>query len=499
MDIVIKNILIYDGLGDRPFVSNVYVKNGKIDKISNVINTNCNYVIDGEGIAVCPGFIDTHSHSDLEIFREEKLEYAIRQGVTTEIIGQDGISLYPAESRIKGYLYEQMKLYGGELENKEVWKDYEKFKKSVLEKKYSSKIESLVGHGTIRMMISDLENRELNTQEINKMKDMVEQSFLFGAKGLSFSFESVPSCYASEDEIVEVCKIVSKYDGIVMIYLKDDMRLLFESIDMIARIGRESNARMHISQLKAIGTNYKGKIGSAIEKIKKYRNDGIEITYDVYPYVAMYSLLSILLGNISKEVKEIFNDDDLFFDSIKTINNNIESFGGDENIMITTCKETRFVGKRLGEIKNEMGLPTAEIVLTLLRDYGCDIRGLFFSIDNEDIEKLMGEPLTGICTGGLVSSFPHPRLYGTFPRVISSYARKMKIITIAEAIRKMTSEPAKRLRLFDRGVLREGMAADLVLFEPEKIRDTNSYLSPKEYPVGIKAVLVDGELKYGEI
>lgn len=496
---MIKNILIYDGLGNKPFVSNIYLKDTKISKISNVINTNSIITIDGTGLAICPGFIDTHSHSDLEIFRKNKLEYAIRQGITTEIIGQDGLSLYPANNEIKNIIYNQIKLYAGSIDKKSVWSDYNKYNKAVTLKNYSSKIECLVGHGTVRMLISGLENRNLNSIEIEKMNDTIEESFLLGAKGMSFSFESIPSCYATEDEIISACKIVSKYDGIVMIYLKDDRSLLLESIDMIARIGRESNARMHICQFKAIGRNYRGKIGSAIEKIEKYREDGIEITYDVYPYVAMYSLISTLLGNMSKTVDEILNDDELYFDCIKIINQNIESFGGDENIMITTCKESKIVGKRLKEVKDQMGLPVAEVVLTLLKNYGNDIRGLFFSVDNEDLEELMKNPLTGICTGGLVSDFPHPRLFGTFPRVINSYAQKMKIITIEEAIRKMSSESAKRMRLLDRGIIREGMAADLVLFEPDKIRDTNSYLSPMQYPTGIKAVWVNGILKYGEL
>jgi len=499
MDTIIKNVLIYDGLGNKPFMSNIFLKGRKINKISNVININSNIVIDGSGMAICPGFIDTHSHSDLEVFRKKKLDYAIRQGITTEITGQDGLSLYPADNRIKNFIYEQMNLCAGSMDKKTVWTDYNKFNKAVSAKNYSSKIECLVGHGTVRMMISELENRNLNSNEIKQMKDMIEECFLLGVKGMSFSFESIPSCYAPEEEIIEACKVVSKYDGIVMIYLKDDRHLLLESIDMIARIGRESNARMHICQLKAIGINYRGKIGSAIEKIQKYREDGIEITYDVYPYVAMYSLISILLGNISKTVDEILNDDELFFDCIKSINYNIESFGGDENIMITTCTDSKLVGKRLKEIKAQMGLPAAEVVLTLLKNYGYGIRGLFFSIDNEDLEELMKNPLTGICTGGLVSDFPHPRLYGTFPRVINSYAQKMKIMTTEEAIRKMTSEPARRLRLLDRGIIREGMASDLVLFEPEKIRDTNSYLCPKEFPIGIKAVWVNGILKCGEL
>lgn len=499
MNIAIKNVLIYDGLGDEPFLSSICIADGKIAGITSGDTGEVHTVIDGSGLGVCPGFIDTHSHSDLEVFRKEKLSYAISQGITTEIIGQDGLSLYPAEGGMASCLHQEMELYAGTAGDNQVYPDYQKFTRAVKNSGYVCKVESLVGHGTLRLSAAGMEKRALTDTEINHMQSSLNKSMEEGAKGLSFSFESAPSRFASEDEIIQVCKVVASHDGIVMIYLKDDRNLFMESIDMVARIGRKSGARMHISQMKAVGMNYRGKIGAAIDKIERYRQEGISLTYDVYPYAAMYSPLKVLMGRTSAGIDEIYDSDRLFFECIKVINSNIEAYGGDENIMITTCHDSALIGKRLKEIKARMGLPAAEVVLKLLKNYGDNIRGLFFSIGNSDLEELIKYPLTNFCTGGLVSDFPHPRLYGTFPRVLGSYARKLKIITMEEAIRKMTSEPAKRLRLMDRGILREGMAADMVLFDPSTVRDLNSYLNPKIYPAGIRAVLVDGEVKWGNL
>ena len=499
MNTTIKNVIIYDGLGTIPFLSNLYIEKGKVSKITKQIDEQSNIVIDGSGLAVCPGFIDVHSHSDLEIFKKEKLNSAIRQGITTEVIGQDGISAAPCNESIKEYLYNKVMTYSGNTEDKQVWKDFKDYKKSINDSNYDCKVENLVGHGTARMVIANNQDRKLTKDEIEKMKNVVRKSLVDGAKGVSFSLINTPSSFGDEDEIVEVCKVVSEFDGIVMMYFGDEHNLLLESIDLIARIGKKSNARMHISQLKAVGKRNSGKMKLALEKIDKYVTEGIEISYDCYPYIAINSPLDILLGKNSFDIKEIFETEELYIKAIKEIDNNIESYGGEENIIITSSsKDSNFIGKRLKEVRSQMGICSSEVILKLLREEN-NALALFFAINNNDLEILLKHPLLCICTDGIISDFPHPRVYGAFPRMLGNYARNMHFFSIEEVISKMTSEPARRLRLWDRGILRDGMAADIVLFNPNEIRDGNSYINPKKFPIGIKAVWVDGIMKYAEL
>lgn len=498
MDTIIKNVIIYDGLGSIPFLSNLYIENNKISKISKQEIEESNIVIDGSGLAVCPGFIDVHSHSDLEIFRKEKLNYAIRQGITTEVIGQDGISAAPCNETIKEYLYDKVMTFSGKTEDKIEWIDFKEYKQSITESMYDVKVENLIGHGTARMLISNKEDRKLTDKEIEKMKNIVRKSLIDGAIGVSFSLINSPSSFGDEDEIVEICKVISEYDGIAMMYFGDEQNLLLESIDFIARIGKKSNARMHISQLKAAGNRNGGKINVALEKIDRYVSEGIDISYDCYPYIAINSPLDILLGKTPMNINEIFENENLYINAIKEIENNIQSYGGDENIIITSFSgDENINGKKLKEIRNQMGICSAETILKLLKDDNNTL-ALFFSISNNDLETLLKHPLLCICTDSIISDFPHPRVYGAFPRALGNYSRKMELISMEEIIRKMTSEPARRLRLWDRGILREGMAADIVLFDPKEIKDGNSYMNPKKYPIGIKAVWVDGVIKYAD-
>lgn len=428
MDTLIKNVTVYDGLGGKPFISDISMKKGRICDIFNNIDTWEGDIIDGATLAVCPGFIDMHSHSDLEIFRENRLGCAIRQGITTEVIGQDGISLYPSVPEISEYLYRQLMYYGGTTDIRKTWRKYENFKNDV--KNYDTKIESLVGHGTLRMLTCGDQKRKLSLRELDKLCAAARDCFDAGAKGISFSLIGEPSCFADEEEITAVCRVVHEYDGIAMIYLGDEKGLLLETIDYIARIGQQSGARMHISQLKVIGFDNRGKMATALEKIEKFREEGTDITFDAYPYTAMYSPISILYNGNLSDINRIFSSARLLKSAIRSTDDNIYSYGGDENIMITTSTRNKsLIGRRLNEIRDEMGISSAEIVLNLLRDEK-DIQGLFFSISNYDMEILLKDPNTGICTDGIVSEFPHPRLYGTFPRVLGNYVNKLKMITM---------------------------------------------------------------------
>lgn len=499
MSTIIKNVMVYDGLGAAPILSDICISGGKIAKNSRFLSDSSGIAINGEGLSICPGFIDLHSHSDLEAFRSQKLNYAIRQGITTEIVGQDGISAAPGSEKIKSILYKELKKYAKEAEKETVWQRFSDYLGAIKLSGNDTRIESLIGYNTVKMLISGSADRRLTGDEAIRMRTIIGDCMAQGSKGLSVSLADYSSSAIDENEIIQACKAVAEQDGIVMMYFGDGQQLLLETIDKAARVSRKSKARTHISQLKAVGYRNTGKAEAALSRLDKYWEEGIAITYDCYPYVAMNSCLSILLGEYAEDINSVFNDYDIYIKALIETNKNIELYGGEENIIITSsCAEKSAVGKRLSTIREKSGVSAAETVMNLIK---CDkeTAALFFSISNDDLELMLKHRLGGICTDGVLSEFPHPRVYGTFPRFLGNYSRKLKLFSMEEAIKKVTSEPAKRLRLWDRGIIREGMTADLVLFDAGKIKDTNSYLDPCMYPCGIKAVWVEGDMKYAEL
>lgn len=507
MNTIIKNSLVYDGTGIKPFKADVLITKEKIHLIRANINFNSENltVINGTGLALCPGFIDTHSHSDLEIFRNNKMEHAIRQGITTEIIGQDGFSLAPLNKKMVNELVEQVTPLLGKINKEFWWTNYSDYRKAIEQASASTKIEGLVGHGTIRMCVIGNENRKLNTEELIKMKDLTAKALDDGAKGISFGLTYHPGSYADDEEIIEICKVVAQNDGIAMIHMRNEQDLLLESVDFVAKIARVSNVRIHISHLRAIGYKNWGKIEKVLQKIKNYRDEGIDITYDNYPYVATCTGLKVLIPTWAYEGGEMeFLDrlkrEEIYQEILKEVFANIEKRGGKENIFIASTSTNKWLlGKNLEQICEKTGLSSAETVIEILKEEKFGVVAIYFSISKDDLNCIMKDPLQGICTDGIISDFTNPGVYGSFPRVLGYYTRKMGLMTIEEAIRKMTSEPAIRMRLWDRGIIREGMTADLVLFDPEKIRDDNTFLNPVKYPIGIKAVFVNGKLNYSEL
>jgi len=504
---LIKNAIIYDGTGNPPFKSDLKIYNGKIEKIKYHLDIKDNETFDTESLCIAPGFINMHSHSDLEVFRNNRMEHVIRQGVTTEIIGQDGSSVTPVTDEIITELTYNMSPLVGVLDREYWWRSFSGYKNAVKKLNSVVRVESLVGHGTIRMCVMGNVNRKPTKSELKEMKELTENCLKEGAKGLSFGLVYPPGSYAKTEEIIELSKVVAKFDGIVMVHMRDEGDRLIESIDEMIEVIRNSKVRLNISHLKALGPKNWGKVKIALKKISELRREGMDITFDHYPYSVSCTGLKRLVpdwayDNGEKGFQSRLKKTDEYQKILSTVEYRIQSvFGGAERIVISSIpyiKNNWMIGKSLAQIAKIYNLSPGETSLKILQ-ISPSITANYFSMNEKDIVEVMKSPWQTICTDGIMGKNPHPRTYSSFPRILGSYCRKQKIMSFEEAIRKMTSEPARRLRLWDRGLIREGLSADLVLFDPIKINDKNSYLKPKIFPEGIRAVWIKGKLIYNEL
>lgn len=504
---LIKNIWLYDGTGTNPFKADVYLAEGVIKKIAREIDIKTDEKIDGKEMALSPGFINVHSHSDLIALTDRKMEHVLRQGITTEIVGQDGSSVAPVTDDIVHELANNMAPLAGVVGRPYWWRTMGDYLNVIKKVNPPVKIESLIGHGTVRMCVMGNENRKPTSGELEKMKEIVRNSMKEGAKGLSLGLIYPPGSYAETEELIEICKVVAEYDGIMMVHMRNDQDKILESLDEMILVAKESKVRVHISHLKSLGPKNWGKVKEALIRIEEFNRKEMEMNFCQYPYEAACTGLKVVVPTWAYEGGEdLFQrrlqDKEIYQKILEGVNHNIEARGGADNILIATVKTEEnswMSGKDLQFIANEIKLSPGETALTLLQKEGPSVVAIYFAISLDDVAFIMKSPLQAICTDGIMGRHPHPRTFGSFPRVLGKYVRELKLMSLEEAIRKMTSEPARRLRLWDRGIIREGMCADLVLFNPETISDKNTYLEPKVFPEGIYAVWVNGDLKFKQI
>lgn len=501
MKTLIKGATIYDGTGKNSFVSDVLIEKNLISKIGLNLKVAYDEIVEAKGLSLSPGFVDTHSHSDLELFRDSKMEHVIRQGITTELIGQDGSSVAPVFDGIVSELADNMAPLAGVIDKPYWWRSYGEYLEEIKKLKPATRVEGLIGHGTVRMCIMGNDNRKPTLRELELMKELVAKCMKEGAKGISFGLIYPPGSYGDTDEITELCKVVADFDGIMMVHMRNEQDKLLESIDEMAEVARKSRVRLHISHLKALGYRNWGNGVKALEKLYELKKEGIEVTFDQYPYTATCTGLKVAVpmwayeggeGGFQNRLKEEHE----YKNILKEVKANIEARGGEEKIFIASVatEENKWMeGKNLKEICLKLSMEPDVAALYILKTEGPSVVAIYFSISEDDVREIIKSDLHCVCTDGIMGASPHPRLYGAFTRVLSHYCRDEKVIAKEEAIRKMTSEPARRLRLWDRGLIREGMSADIVLFDWDKVENQNSYQEPKVYPKGIVQVWVQGQ------
>jgi N-acyl-D-amino-acid deacylase len=498
-DLVIRNAKIIDGSGNPWYKADIGVVREWIGKIGRIDDGRL--IIDGEGLVASPGFIDTHSHSDLMLIAEPKAKQKTMQGITTEVVGQDGLGEAPISDETLDDWRRYLSGLNGDPEINWSWRSFGEYLDALDQAETSINVASLVGHGNLRLLAMGMENRAPTQSELAEMKAILSDSLKAGGFGLSTGLIYPPCVYAETDELTELCRVTADHGGIFVVHMRNEGDRLLESVEEVASIGRDSGVHVHVSHFKASGEKNWGKVGDALAKIEVYRSEGIEFTVDQYPYIAGSTFLSSLLpvsaheGGTERMLARLRDPEER-----KRIEAQIaESRGLDwgwDNIMVTSVNtegNKPHESLDLGEIARRRGEEPVEALFNVILEEENAATMVSFSMSEEDVRTVMGSPIQMVCTDGIVLGKPHPRAYGSFPRVLGRYVRK-GTIRLEEAIRKMTSLSAQTLGITDRGLLRPGMHADITVFNPDKVIDKGTYQDPIQFPEGIEYVIVNGAL-----
>lgn len=490
-DILIKNARIIDGTGAPWFYGNLAIANGLVIGLGRV-DGPARRVVDAAGRVVTPGFIDAHSHSDEAFLKNPQAESKVRQGVTAEVIGQCGSSAAP---RKPGFTDDEAFSTFGEY-------------LGLLEKRgVALNVIPLVGHGNIRQLVVGYDNRPATPEELSEMCRLTRESMEAGAFGFTTGLIYPPGCYASHIEIVEIAKVVAEYGGIYASHMREEGARVVESVRETIAVGEEAMLPVHISHHKTCGEANWGLVKDTLALVDAKRKEGYDITLDQYPYTATSTGLRVIIpqwahsGGLEAMRQRLLDP--------KTRQVITEEILKTEKrwewLLVSACNKVenkRFEGKTVQEIADITGNDPVNACLELLLDEDFNVGMVRFAMCEEDVEYVIKHPMVMIGSdastratyGPLSSGKPHPRAYGTFPRVLATFVRERKVLTLEEAVRKMTSLPAARFELWDRGILRPGAKADVVMFDPDTVEEGCTFANPHSYPVGIDMVIVNGTI-----
>lgn len=505
-DLVIENGTVVFGSLKEKEIINIGIVGNKIHTISKdkLLGKR---VVNAKNLYVTPGFIDVHSHSDISGFIDENCSSKIYQGVTSEINGNCGIGISPwADENIdnlKKYIqtHSDINYYPIDLNKTKSFLDL----KNYLEKdKLITNQGFLVGAGCIRISVMSFKSNEANEIEIEKMKKLLEKQFKEGAIGVSFGLIYQPGNFMSQKEILEILKVVKKYDKIASFHMRDEVNEIEKSIDEVIYYGRETGAKVNVSHLKVMNKKNWGKSKKIIAMLEDAFKSGVAISFDQYPYEATCTNLFVLIpqnvfnGDVETFIKDIPN----FSNEIMAlIRENIEKRGGSKNIVISNSylNDPYFNGKTISEISKYLNLSEEKTVLYILEESKGKAQGIYFSMDLEDIKEFFKSDLGVIASDG--NSFPmedifelgnpHPRSFGTFPRYISMVKNE---IPIEKIINRITKKPAELFRIEKRGEIKNGYFANITIFDLDKIKDSSTFQNSFQSPLGIEYVIVNGEI-----
>ena len=473
-DILIKNGKVYNGIDSTYNNNSIAIKDDKIIFIGKQ-NTNikATKTIDAKGLVVCPGFIDPHTHADRDLVDKEKSHNKpfLFQGITTVIVGNDGGSFYPSSKYIKIY-------------NKNG---------------IGTNAVLIVGHGTIREVVIGKSNRLATKEEMEKMKNLIQEEMNNGVFGMSTGLFYSPGNYANTDEIITLSKVIAKNDGIYDTHLRDEGINLLESIKEAIQIGREAKLPIHISHIKCLGLGAWDKSKKVIEIIEKAQSEGIEITANQYPYDASgTSLKSALIPRWAESggIDSLFiryKDNNLRKKILSQVRNNIKFRGGADKLLIVKASSKSLLGKTLLEIaKSTKQKPEISVFNLLKTGY---IRVASFNMKNSDINNFMVKDWVVTGSDGNTG---HPRKYGSFPRKYSKYVKEEKLINMAKFINNSSSKTADIFKIKKRGKLKEGYFADIIIFQPDKFKDIADYENAFKLSQGIEYSIINGKISIEE-
>lgn len=507
--LLLKGGRVVDGTGKAAFEADVLVRDGKIAAVGRGLS-GADREIDVTGLVVAPGFIDTHSHSDLDVLLRPQVLPKIMQGITTELLGQDGVSLAPLPTRfISPWRKNLAGLDGDSDEIDWTFETTDNYLKMIEEAHPGLNEMYLVPHGNIRMEAMGLDNRLPTEEELEAMRRITRREMEAGAMGLSTGLIYIPCAYGESRELIEMCKVVAEYDGVFVIHQRSEADTILDSMKEVIEIGRQSGVKVHWSHFKVCGKQNWDKIDAVLELLDQARAEGITVSFDQYPYVAGSTMMGAILppwvhdGGTDKAVARLA-DPELRKKMVSDMENgipgwdNFVDFAGFENIYVTSVKTEEnadAVGLSIVELAKKRGTDPYTAAFDLLLQEENAVGMVDFYGTEEHVRRFMRRPEMNVCTDGLLCpGKPHPRLYGSFARVLGRYARKEGVLTLEEAVRKMTGKAAQVLSLKDRGLIREGMHADITVFDAATILDKGTFTDPIQFPDGIAYVIVNGEV-----
>jgi N-acyl-D-amino-acid deacylase len=499
VDLLLRGATVFDGSGGSPHIADVAIAGGRIVEVGRDLAAGGAAQLDLRGLALAPGFIDIHSHTDLVLLRDARAESKVRQGVTTEITGQDGSSVGWTEARF-AEVREQYAADGIALD----FRDLAGFLRRFDTHGAAVNIGSMIGTGTVREHVVGMDDRPATAAELARMRRMVQEALDGGACGVSSGLEYLPGAFADAAELEALAGPLRGTGLPFASHMRNEDDRLIAAMEEIVGVGQRAGVPVQISHLKAQGERNWWKTDSAFRLLEDARAAGIDARFDCYPYVAYATGLANLFpvaireGGTAAFMARLA--DPALAPAIEAeVRAKVALLGSWDAVQLTGAASREFdwvAGHRLGSLAASRGVEPYALLLEIITGDRGGTRMVGFGMSEENVGRKLAHPLSIVCSdGGAVSradGAPHPRNYGTFPRVLGRYCRELQLVPLELAIHKMTAAPAERLRLTDRGRIAPGLAADIVVFDPATVADRATFEDPHQFPVGIPHVLVNG-------
>jgi N-acyl-D-amino-acid deacylase len=509
-DLIIQGGTVYDGSGGEGRRADVAIQGDRIARVGDLKNAKATKFIDATGLAVAPGFINMLSWSNESLIQDGRSQSEIRQGVTTEIMGE-GESMGPVNERVREHMLREQ----ADIKYEIKWNTLAEYLRYLEQRKISCNVASFIGATTIRENVIGFENKQPTPPQLDKMRELVRREMEDGALGIGTSLIYPPAFYARTEELIELCKVAAKYKGKYISHMRSEGNHLLEAFDELARIAREAQIPAEVYHIKAAGQRNWGKLDGFLSRIEAAQKEGLKIRANMYTYTAAGTGLDACLppwtedGGYPALFKRLRDPETRrkIAAEVKTDSDQWENLyiaaGSPDRILLVGFKSEKLkplTGKSLAEVAKIRGKDPIETIMDLLAEDESRISTVYFVMSEENVKKEMAKPWISFGSdeasqapeGVFLKSNPHPRAYGNFARVLGKYARDKNAISLGEAVRRLSALPATNLELDHRGLLKEGMFADVVVFDPATIADRATFEKPHQYAVGVKHVFVNG-------
>jgi N-acyl-D-amino-acid deacylase len=503
MEYTLTGGTVIDGTGIPGYRADLSIKDGIITAIASDLPRN-GTVIEIQDQVVCPGFIDMHSHTQLFWMADPRMEAKTRQGITTEVTGPDGYSAAPIRPADVATWRIHLSGIEGDPADNWSWSSFSEYRK--LLRNTSCNWAPQVGHGNLRLWVMGMQDRKPTEAELQQMGELLDQSLKQGAYSFTTGLVYTPQAYADFDELVSLCRVAAKNHSFLTIHIRTQHMLILQGLQEALDVARKSGCSLHISHFQLSARGMWGKVDQCLELIEAARKEGVEVTCDSHPYTAGSTTMAALMPpwahsggpeqllEVLKSSSQRLRLERDALEGLPTWESRFKTVGT-ENIYVSSVKTASnqsVVGRNLVQLSEEWGITPFQAVVKLLQEENLAASIITMSLSESDVEQIMRLPWQMFCSDALLIGKPHPRAFGTYPRIFKRYVRDKKVLTLEEAVKKCTSVPASRLGLKDRGILSPGKAADLVIFDPLTIEDKATYDQPRQYPDGINYVFVNG-------